>query len=821
MASAVFPRRWGSDLALNVVISDLNPHSLVFCIVNPHGPGENGVSVGGAPKKSNKKVSHAMLAQILRDMYIEPALLAELDDEQKSVLFCKMREEQIRRWKQREAENQHEIPKANGTSKKRVGFLLGADGEPWTWVVGESDPRCQPHESHRSSLKPLRNLESTNNQHDLSNKDTTSLLPTKQASGHVVTGDTPLRRPTSLPLNSNTSRSPSSSPVNGNFNNSNNQQQHFVYNSTNNNGMTSPIIKKQNNINHNNFNKNNNRSSNGVNISSGGGGGRLRNSFPQHINSNSFITNHRPQIQLNGKTLNSNNSCSLNSNKLADNRTINSVKPVVEVRPMVKPQAPTHKINFELRSLGDQDVALRNVENTINSSTTNETKNANEQLCSISGNGGIEDELERLVRDVAELSSPVQSDKQRWLQEKQNIIRARDSSVPSSPVSIMGGSPPRHEVFCSSPPKATTVAITSSVNQLNGDAIGLQVTANGSHQQPTGQEWNSIDEQAWREQERRAKEADALRRQVARNAREEIKRSSQIFINDDIGIAASSPTVDERENLDQTCVQALRTNDGKTEVVGSSTTTFVEPVVQPRKETVSTGQTNEITSCSGQQQDAGVVAADDPFFKQHQQQANSQKPAIVSPKPTILPKPSFKPPVPPKLPSVKPISVFQSPPQQATSRSRDAKVFERTEVEAWFATEQLNTGAVSEDSKPGEAADWFHGFLSRADAEAILAMWGEGSFLVRVHDRIKGYVVSYKAPEKVKHFLVDASQPGQVQFFGANQIIFKTIVHLVHFHMSQPVSVVGSELLRIGVPLAVAASMCGLHSGVHQDGVRL
>lgn len=32
------------------------------------------------------------------------------------------------------------------------------------------------------------------------------------------------------------------------------------------------------------------------------------------------------------------------------------------------------QINFELRSLGDQDVALRNVENTINSSTTNETK---------------------------------------------------------------------------------------------------------------------------------------------------------------------------------------------------------------------------------------------------------------------------------------------------------------------------------------------------------------------------------------------------------------------------------------------------------------
>ncbi|BFZ03661.1 hypothetical protein BsWGS_06700 [Bradybaena similaris] len=82
-----------------------------------------------------------MLQQILDKMYIDPELLEELSEDQKQVLFYKMRQEQVRRWKahedQQDAEARNKPKKSVSIGKKKVDFLLGKDGSEWVWVMGE------------------------------------------------------------------------------------------------------------------------------------------------------------------------------------------------------------------------------------------------------------------------------------------------------------------------------------------------------------------------------------------------------------------------------------------------------------------------------------------------------------------------------------------------------------------------------------------------------------------------------------------------------------------------------------------------------------
>ncbi len=62
-----------------------------------------------------------MLAQILHDLHVPRELLDGLPEDQKQLLFCKMREEQIRRYHEREEDEEARIAT---TGEKKIYLLI-------------------------------------------------------------------------------------------------------------------------------------------------------------------------------------------------------------------------------------------------------------------------------------------------------------------------------------------------------------------------------------------------------------------------------------------------------------------------------------------------------------------------------------------------------------------------------------------------------------------------------------------------------------------------------------------------------------------------
>ncbi|XP_067114201.1 SH2 domain-containing protein 4A [Osmerus mordax] len=116
----------------------------------------------------------------------------------------------------------------------------------------------------------------------------------------------------------------------------------------------------------------------------------------------------------------------------------------------------------------------------------------------------------------------------------------------------------------------------------------------------------------------------------------------------------------------------------------------------------------------------------------------------------------------------------------------------REHIIQWFQEEQLPLRAGFEKDQ-SRIAPWFHGIISREDAENLLTEGTPGYFLVRVSERILGYVLSYRCKDAVKHFLIDATD-GCYTLLG-DQLHFSSLAELVEYHEGEPITMSGGEQL--------------------------
>ncbi|KAM7140137.1 hematopoietic SH2 domain-containing protein isoform 2-T3 [Molossus nigricans] len=106
----------------------------------------------------------------------------------------------------------------------------------------------------------------------------------------------------------------------------------------------------------------------------------------------------------------------------------------------------------------------------------------------------------------------------------------------------------------------------------------------------------------------------------------------------------------------------------------------------------------------------------------------------------------------------------------------------------WFVQTQMSELAQ------GGVPSWFHGAISRQDAEDLLESQPLGSFLIRVSHSHVGYTLSYKAQNSYRHFMVKLLDNGNCLIPGEERA-HASLDALITFHQRQPMRPHG-ELLK-------------------------
>uniref|UniRef100_A0A8C2WBM4 SH2 domain-containing protein n=1 Tax=Cyclopterus lumpus TaxID=8103 RepID=A0A8C2WBM4_CYCLU len=88
---------------------------------------------------------------------------------------------------------------------------------------------------------------------------------------------------------------------------------------------------------------------------------------------------------------------------------------------------------------------------------------------------------------------------------------------------------------------------------------------------------------------------------------------------------------------------------------------------------------------------------------------------------------------------------------------------------------------------------WFLGFITRKEAEEILREKELGCFLIRLSEKVIGYILSYKGRDRCRHFVINQSESGQFLVCGDTEG-HNSVSDLIEYYTSSPIQPFGEYL---------------------------
>ncbi|OCT89503.1 SH2 domain-containing adapter protein F isoform X1 [Xenopus laevis] len=115
----------------------------------------------------------------------------------------------------------------------------------------------------------------------------------------------------------------------------------------------------------------------------------------------------------------------------------------------------------------------------------------------------------------------------------------------------------------------------------------------------------------------------------------------------------------------------------------------------------------------------------------------------------------------------------------------------------------ISVGERIDPSLPLESQFWYHGAISRADAESLLRLCKEASYLVRNSETNKiDFSLSLKSSQGFMHMKLSRTKENKY-VLGQNSPPFNSIPEIIHHYASQKLPIKGAEHMSLLYPVAV------------------